>query len=97
MNEDDFLKHIASHVSPRNNYACFNCDKKFDSSDILFKHIKETYTKTEIECVCCMTYFASKVEFEEHKCEKTVNFEELGTTLTEWREMEYITEWNIEH
>lgn len=96
-NEFDFLEHIASHVRLSSRNECFLCGKQFESYDVLFKHIKETYTKIEFECVSCATYFASKFEFNVHKCEKSVDLTETYMSVSEWREMQYITEFDIEN
>lgn len=97
-NESDYLNHIAIHVVPTQDlYECFYCCKLFDTFDDVYRHIQFTYTKIEYECVHCATYFPTKAHFDDHTCEKTVNLNEVYLTMSEWREMEYIMEWNIEN
>lgn len=93
------VNHIAQHVRAAscNNYACFTCGIQFMCFDNLFNHIRESYTKVEYECVACGEFFSTKLEFDAHECPKTVNLDEIDITASEWREVEYIMEWNIEN
>lgn len=93
-NDDDFLEHLVRHISTQKKY---NCDIQFESYDNLFNHIKESYVKIEFECVYCATFFISKSQFDDHKCDKTVDLSEMSMSMSEWREMEYILERNIEN
>lgn len=96
-NEKDFLEHIQSHISSQNDFMCFICHEKFESYDYLFNHIKETYTKTEIECVECGIYFKTLIEFKEHNCEKTFDINDMFMSNSEWREIQYVLDYNVEH
>lgn len=94
----ELVNHISQHVraGSHNNYECFICGIQFMSYDNLFNHIRESYTKVEYECVACGEFFSSKTCFDVHECPKTINIDEVDMSVSEWREMVYIMEWNIE-
>lgn len=68
INQNEYELHVSSHfLISTTEYACtFGCNKQFDSSDSLQKHLFDIHSQNIWKCTICFELFESKVGIQIH-------------------------------
>lgn len=67
-NQSDYDRHISSHflITTTEYYCNFNCNKAFQKSDDLHKHLFEIHAQSLFKCGICSDLFDTKVAIQVH-------------------------------